>query len=82
MNVLNEWMCDSTLRNVFYANSLSVLLSALNLDHIAVPSTQLLSELITQDIVDLEGEYALPHSNMLHHGILIMGARLCIPLTI
>ena len=38
----------------------TIFLSAFNLDHLAVPSSQLLSELITQVVVELEGQYTLP----------------------
>ena len=52
---LNELIYNSTLPNVWDENS--IFLNALNPDHLAVPSTQGLSELITQVVVDLEGEY-------------------------
>ena len=41
--------------NVWGANT--ILLNALNLAHLAVPSSQLLSVLITQVVVKLEGQY-------------------------
>ena len=50
INVLNE-LKYSALRYVWNVNS--ILLSALNLDHVAVPSLQLLSELISQAVVKL-----------------------------
>ena len=38
----------------------TIFMSAFNLDHLAVPSSQLLSELITQVVMELNGQYTIP----------------------
>ena len=54
------YFCSLIMIKAIFNLECNIYYSASNLDHLTVPSSQLLSELITQVVMELNGQYTVP----------------------